>query len=140
MRVFTPAAALRSPPTANLRRGHRQPPDAPIPEGLWSLRLLESYPYKLARRANPPPQRRKQKPPPGTEVTRETADAAAERLRDGANGFVNKGRSRLKTARAPRQPRTAAAAARALTAALRRAGGPRRGASLRNVRAGHHAG
>ena len=105
MRAFAPAAALRRPPVANLRRGHPQPPDAPIPEGLWSLRLLESYPRKLARRANPPPQRRRPKPPPDTEVTRETADAAAEKLKDGANGFLSRGRNRLLTARASRAAR-----------------------------------
>jgi hypothetical protein len=139
MRAFAPAAALRRPVVANLRRGWPQPPDAPIPEGLWSLRLLESYPYKLARRANPPPQRRKAKPSPPLEVTREAADAAAEKLKDGANGFIAKGKNRLLSARAPRAAVRTGSAADALFV-CNVAGQPPRGASLRHVRAEQHGG
>lgn len=139
MRAFAPAAALRRPVVANLRRGWPQPPDAPIPEGLWSLRLLESYPYKLARRANPPPQRRKPKPPPPLEVTREAADAAAEKLKDGANGFIAKGKNRLHSARARAPCAEGVAAADALVV-CNVAGVTLRGDSLRHVRADHHDG
>lgn len=100
MRALAPAAALRLPVAANLRRGRPPPPEPALPEGLWSLKLLDSYPYKLARRVNPPPQRRKPKPTPEAEVTREAADAAADQFSDGANGFIRRGRGRLNRARA----------------------------------------
>ena len=108
MRALAPAAALLRPTVANLRRGRPQPPEVPIPEGLWPDKLLHSYPYKLARRANPP--RRKPRRPPGSPVRPETADAAAEKLEDGPNGFIAKGRSRLRAVRALSPLRSAGAA------------------------------
>ena len=121
MRVLAPAAALLRPVVANLRRGRPKPPDAPIPEGLWSHKLLDSYPYKLARRANPP--RRKPKRPPDSEVRPETADAAADKLDDGPNGFISKGRSRLRQARTLAPLRAAAAQLSTPHAVLLRAQG-----------------
>ena len=138
MRALAPAAALLRPTVANLRRGRPQPPEVPIPEGLWPDKLLHSYPYKLARRANPP--RRKPRRPPGAPVRPETADAAADKLEEGPNGFIVIGRNRLRAVRrlALRSAVVAAQFACPTPSLVVRAGELQRCDALRHVRAGLH--